>query len=142
MNVGTIKAALPAAIVAALTSDPQGVTSTDQVYFDDRPRPFNTAHSAEAWCFAPTDVLEPIEPMFGVTLYSWEVDVRVMSDDGSADLESWGDLLLDYFHAQKVPSGLAGLIGSKAEIAYDLHPGEGYAKAVLCSIQFLGWRDK
>lgn len=143
MNVEALLAALPAAIVAALTSDPQGITSTDQVRVSDKREAYTSGNTAEAWVVAPDRELVTESEGVDHSLVSYRVDVRCSSPNGSADLESWADQLRDAFHGVCNPSSVANLVSCQVEeVLYDTTAGEEGASECRVGLRFCGWRTK
>lgn len=143
MTVSDLLAALPAAIVAALASDPQGITSASQVRVADKRPPYSSGNTAEAWVVAPDRELVPEEEGVDHGLVSYRLDVHCSDPDGSADLESWGDQLRSAFHGVCNPSSVSGLVSCQVEeVLYDTTAGEEGASEARVGLRFAGWRTK
>ena len=142
MIVADLMAALPAAIVTALASDPQGITAAGKVHVADKRPPMPSGDTAMAWVHSEPRRLEAAAEGLSSTIVTYEVEVRLSSSDGSADLESWGDLMREAFHGLANPSSVARLIVCSVDVAYDPYTGDSGANECLVTLTFAGSREK
>lgn len=123
MDYPALLAALPQAVVTAVSGTPQGLTTTAQVTVSDvRP-----VASAEFCWIRPSNVgPQPINGFGGAFQWECRFDVRLVKPGGTdANLEVWWSQIRAAWHGKR-PVTVTGCSDFRLEgVRLDLHPGEG-----------------
>ena len=141
MDTASIDAALPAAVVAAVTGDDQGLTDVSQVYVAAKRRDMGS-NAIEAWLRPLADTPQVLKSRPSSNLVAYALELRITAADGSSiDWVSLGDQILAGFH--HVALAIANMITCEvSDLAYEQHQGEGVAEELRATLTYVGWRDR
>ena len=139
MDLPSLFGALPADTIAAVASDPGGLTSTGQVYVSNSRRAATS--DVEAWWRHPF-TRETEERTPGGTIVRYLAELRVGGRGTSAtiaQLESWADQLRGYFDGAQRPAGITDHFATTVD-AYDYLEGDqrDTDRELLMVVSFVG----
>lgn len=135
ISYSSLVAALPAALVAAVASTPQGITSTSMVYVRDKQRA--AQQTSEGWW--RDAAVTRLDDVLGGRMQGHEFDLTLTKADGTrAQLVVWLDQIRAYFEGKPVPSGCNVVAAYCGEETFDLTPGKGPDVSARIRIGFAG----
>lgn len=138
MDIEALIAALPAATIAAVAGDPQGLTNAaTQVYVSDVRRA--REQDVEAWWqFDPTPVVVQ-DGNLGGWLVRYGGELRVSKKSGTrAELRDWSRQFYRAFNGARNPA-IADLVGARVTaLVLDEAPAEGPDVEMAMAVEWVG----
>lgn len=136
MDIASIQSSLPAAIITAVSGDPNGLTDASQIYLASESRA--PSNDEEVWIREPEGQPSSVGGNgFTGAVLRYSLEVHMQSVDGAADFVSWRQSMIDAFHGQANPAETDVLSCEVEEVGVD-HPESGPGAQLTLLLTWLG----